>query len=182
MEFTYRSAVKYGGVGRHLPIVMIEDPTTLGRSLLVGKSNPSNHPRRRFFSAECSLQYLFAAEFVYGTVILTVKVSILSLYYRIFPTRSMKFSTLVLGAMTLAWWAAVVLVSAFQCSPIQKTWHPLMMGGHCLNKNTFFLGNAIPNIVLDVLFLILPIREVWGLQLDMAQKLAILSIFMLGGL
>ncbi|RSL65169.1 hypothetical protein CEP54_004296 [Fusarium duplospermum] len=125
---------------------------------------------------------LFIGEFTYGTVLCTIKAAILLMYYRIFPTRFMKLGGYVLGGMTFAWWVAVVFVSIFQCVPVQKTWHPFMEGGHCLDKNQFFLGNSIPNIITDALILCLPVYEVSKLQVRRSQKLAIIGIFLLGGI
>ncbi|KAJ3455464.1 hypothetical protein MRS44_016946 [Fusarium solani] len=153
-------AVHYGGVGRHLAVVVMEDPDIFGRSMLC----------------------LFIGEFTYGTVLCTIKAAILLMYYRVFPTRFMKFGGYVLGAITFAWWVAVVFVSIFQCVPVHKTWHPFMEGGHCLDKNQFFLGNSIPNIITDALILCLPVYEVSKLQVRRSQKFAIIGIFLLGGI
>ncbi|KAM6506358.1 hypothetical protein FSOLCH5_013345 [Fusarium solani] len=128
------------------------------------------------------LQCLFIGEFTYGTVLCTIKAAILLMYYRVFPTRFMKFGGYVLGAITFAWWVAVVFVSIFQCVPVHKTWHPFMEGGHCLDKNQFFLGNSIPNIITDALILCLPVYEVSKLQVRRSQKFAIIGIFLLGGM
>lgn len=93
----------------------------------------------------------------------------------------MKIGAFSLAAMTIAWWIAVVLVTIFQCSPVHKMWHPSMLEGHCLKKTDFFLGNAIPNIVTDMLILMLPVYEVRRLHVAKAQKVAIGTMFLLGG-
>ncbi|KAL6365162.1 hypothetical protein LRP88_01143 [Fusarium phalaenopsidis] len=122
-------AVHYGGVGRHLAVVLMEDQDIFGRSMLC----------------------LFIGEFTYGTVLCTIKAAILLMYYRIFPTRFMKFGGYVLGGMTFAWWIAVIFVSIFQCVPVQKTWHPFMEGGHCLDKNQVVVISCIRlKVVIDL--------------------------------
>ncbi|KAF4945350.1 hypothetical protein FSARC_14447 [Fusarium sarcochroum] len=153
-------SVYTGGVGRHLPVVLKEDPDMLGRSLFC----------------------LFLGEIAYGTALFTVKQSILLLYQRIFPTRFMRVAGFLLGGLSAAWWLVVVFISVFQCTPIKKMWHPFMEEGKCLDSNKFFLGNLIPNIIIDVLILALPVYEVLRLQIRRAQKIAIASIFLLGGL
>ncbi|KAJ3531156.1 hypothetical protein NM208_g9006 [Fusarium decemcellulare] len=153
-------AVYYGGVGKHLAVNLMKDPDIFRKSLLC----------------------LFIAEFTYGTVIFTIKAAILVMYCRIFPTRFMKLGACALGGLTLAWWLAVIFVSIFQCSPIRKAWLPFMEEGACLDKNKFFLGNSIPNIVTDALILSLPVYEVSKLQVRRSQKVAILGMFLLGGL
>ena len=113
-----------------------------------------------------------------------IKFSILSLYCRIFPTRTLKLGAYILGIIVLLWWLATILVSFFQCQPIAMNWNRALSGtgGHCLDDVKFFLGNAIPNVVTDVLILALPVREVWQLQLPKSQKLAVVGMFLLGGL
>ncbi|KAK1455982.1 hypothetical protein CCUS01_10342 [Colletotrichum cuscutae] len=40
---------------------------------------------------------------------------------------------------------------------------------------------SIPNIIFDILMVVLPIREVWALQMGREKKLAISGVFLLGG-
>ena len=44
------------------------------------------------------------------------------------------------------------------------------------------MGSQIPNIVLDVLILILPISAVLQLQMSTVKKISVSTIFLLGGL
>lgn len=104
------------------------------------------------------------------------------MYYRIFPTRSMKIGGYVLGGLTLAWWIAIVFTTIFQCTPIDKAWKPFMEQGKCIDKNKFFIGNSIPNIVADALIISLPVWEVSKVQVPRSQRVAIAGIFLLGGL
>ena len=43
-------------------------------------------------------------------------------------------------------------------------------------------GITAPNLALDVLLLVLPLIPLWSLKLDKARKIALISIFLLGGL
>ncbi|KAF5630076.1 integral membrane protein [Fusarium sp. NRRL 52700] len=158
------ASVAYGGVGKPLAVNMAQDPNRLGRAQLVC-GNP-----------------LFLTEFVYGTVLCTIKVGILLMYYRIFPTKSMRIGGYILGGMTFSWWIGIIFASIFQCSPVDKAWKPFMKGGTCLDKNRFFIGNSIPNIVMDAMIIALPVFEVSKVQVPRSQKIAIAGIFLLGGL
>lgn len=46
----------------------------------------------------------------------------------------------------------------------------------------FFIGNAVPNIITDWALLILPLPYVWRIHRSAIQKIAIYSVFALGGL
>ncbi|KAM0285103.1 hypothetical protein ACHAO9_008934 [Fusarium lateritium] len=154
------ASVYFGGVGKPLAVNMMQDQGRLGRAQLC----------------------LFLTEFVYGTVLCTIKAGILLMYYRIFPTRSMKIGGYILGGLTFAWWIGIVFTSIFQCTPVDKAWKPFMEGGVCLDKNRFFIGNSIPNIVMDAMIIGLPVFEVSKVQVPRSQKIAIAGIFLLGGL
>ena len=44
----------------------------------------------------------------------------------------------------------------------------------------FFIANAIPNIITDILMLLVPVPGIWSLQLRISQKIAVFGIFALG--
>ncbi|KAK4214763.1 hypothetical protein QBC37DRAFT_439912 [Rhypophila decipiens] len=151
-------AVQQGGAGRHMTVNMI-----LGMERI-----------------EALNLYLYIGEYLYFTMVAVIKASILAMYYRIFPTRSMKWGVYILGATVALWWAAIILVTIFQCQPVHKAYKPFMPTGTCLPKEQFFFGNSIPNVIQDAFILALPAREVWRLQVSIRQKLAILGVFVLG--
>lgn len=150
--------VYYGGVGRHLAVIMMTEPKLLNNSLLG----------------------LFVAESVYATVISLVKASMLAMYHRIFPTPFMNRAGYILGAVVFMWWAAVCIGSWVQCQPVQKAWYP-SMEGKCFDTNMYLLSNAIPNIITDISILCLPMYEVYRLQVPRLQKSGLSGIFLLGG-
>ena len=127
-------------------------------------------------------QCLFAYEFLYGTSILTIKLSVLSLYRRIFSVPKFKLAANIVQGVVIAWWIAVILVSIFSCNPINGFWDKLYTKSKCINTEHFFIGNAVPNIATDIVILILPLREIWHLNTQRHQKVALSFIFLLGGL
>lgn len=86
-------------------------------------------------------QLLYASQMVYPTVIMTAKLSILSLYWRLFPTRFMKQGCIVLAVLTVMWWIAGVLVDIFQCSPVKKAFEPPMTPDRCIDQNAYCLAS-----------------------------------------
>ncbi|KAL4944497.1 hypothetical protein BDV06DRAFT_233191 [Aspergillus oleicola] len=122
---------------------------------------------------------LMAYECVYSATIAVIKIAILLLYIRIFPTRSFRIAAYILGAITIAWAISIVCVSVFQCTPVAKSWDP-MLSGSCINLKGSFIGNAVPNILTDVAILSLPVRMVWKLQAPVAYRVGVIGLFMLG--
>lgn len=56
-----------------------------------------------------------------------------------------------------------------------------MATAQCMDRLGLFLGNAIPNIVIDVFILALPLYEVANLQMTKIKKMGVFAIFLLGG-
>lgn len=127
-----------------------------------------------------SLQLLYASQMVYACGIMTAKLSILALYWRLFPTITMKRGCLVLAALTIMWCIAGVLVDIFQCTPVGKAFDISLPEGHCISQVGYCLGMIIPNILIDVAILCLPTFEVSKLHLPRGQRCALASVFLLG--
>lgn len=103
------------------------------------------------------------------------------MYWRIFPTRFIKWSARILGFLVLTWWLGCIFVTVFGCQPVRKTWDT-SVPGTCLDKAEVFMGKAIPNFSIDFLILFLPLVEVSKLHMKQAQKFALAGVFLLGAL
>lgn len=108
------------------------------------------------------------------------KLSTLALYYRIFRTaRRLRLTCLVLGAIITVWFIVGEVLNFFRCmTPLGV---PDSVAGPCVISDpqwNYYV--AIPTVVFDVLVVALPIREVWGLQLQPYQRIAVIGIFALG--
>ncbi|CAG8885681.1 unnamed protein product [Penicillium egyptiacum] len=124
---------------------------------------------------------LVVYECIYVIAIAVIKVSILLMYCRIFPTREIRIASMILGGISVAWCIAIILVSIFQCTPIARAWDT-RIPGTCINLKASFIGNAVPNIVTDILILSLPVRVVWRLHASLTHRLSVIGIFLLGSL
>jgi len=110
------------------------------------------------------------------------KIAMLLMYRRIFDTPF--FQRVVVGGVitNIIWWFTMSVSGVFTCVPVQAYWLTETPGKKCFNLLQYDLGYAIINIALDVFILILPIQEVWKLQVTRPQKIAISFIFLIGGL
>ncbi|OOO07976.1 hypothetical protein OAory_01044760 [Aspergillus oryzae] len=122
----------------------------------------------------------FANEISYTLLIPSIKISILLLYRRIFSVRNFRIASLITGGLVVSWCLAVFITVLLQCRPIALNWNKTLEGT-CIDPKQFFFGNAISNLLIDVVILALPIPMVLQLQLRLSQKLTILGIFLLGG-
>lgn len=124
-------------------------------------------------------QATWTGSFIYAPLIAFVKLSILSLYYNAFPSRFMKISVWILAAITVAWGIALCLVGLLSCLPIEKSWNPTLPG-HCIDLYEYYYGLQIPNIVTDFAILVLPFKDIYGLNLPAKRLIQIGAVLALG--
>jgi len=153
-NFSFGITCIHFGVGRHLPAVSDEDLINFKKTL-------------------------YAFNLVYVTTPPTIKLCILLMYRRLFPTRQFKLAVYILGSVLLIWWLSTFLLGVVNCRPIQGFWDPTV-AATCINFENYSVGYAVVNILTDVIILVLPIRVVWNLQLPRGQKVALTFIFLLG--
>ncbi|KAI0902725.1 hypothetical protein F4823DRAFT_629953 [Ustulina deusta] len=125
---------------------------------------------------------LFIAELTYTGVIVFVKFSILALYWRIFnKNSSIKLPVVILSTTVGAWGIAVFLLTVLQCIPIRGLWDKTVDAACNVDSQKFLFGISIPNILIDIILLALPIPYVVRLNVSTNQKRVLVTIFLLGG-
>jgi hypothetical protein len=77
---------------------------------------------------------------------------------------------------------AFLLVTIFQCRPIEYVWNKDIKGGKCVNYNAVAWANAAINIQQDLLILLLPVNALRQLQLGFKKKVGMYTMFGVGGL
>ncbi|MCJ1416676.1 hypothetical protein MMC32_003014 [Xylographa parallela] len=121
----------------------------------------------------------YAYETVYTIGITLAKYSILLFYSRIFKEHYFKIALWVTTGLVTAWFVAIELSVLLECIPIHSLWD--FGPGHCINLQAFFLGSGVPNVILNTVILVLPLPMIWTLQIERSQKIALSSVFLLGG-
>ena len=149
---------KYGGVGRHLPALELTDPTKI----------------------VSWAKFLIAVEWIYLAAAILPKLAILSMYLRIFTTRSYRRSVYVLAVVLIMTFLAGGLTGSLGCQPLAFFWDSTIPGGHCININAFFRWISLPNIVTDIAMLVLPQPLIWTLQATRNQKIGLTLTFLTG--
>ncbi|KAG0157579.1 hypothetical protein PDIDSM_4764 [Penicillium digitatum] len=125
------------------------------------------------------LKTLFTGSILYTGCIASIKLSILMLYRRLFPVKTMKFAVHVVSLIVTIWASCGILAGCFACIPTEKLWHPMLEGG-CIDLSKFYYGLQVPNIATDAIILLMPMHIVWNLPIAKAQKLGLSGIFILG--
>ncbi|KAF2153683.1 hypothetical protein K461DRAFT_114435 [Myriangium duriaei CBS 260.36] len=124
---------------------------------------------------------LFTAEVTYTGVVVFVKLAILALYWRIFNRSSIRLPIAILSTAVSMWGIAAFLMALLQCIPTRGLWDKTIKASCKVDVQKSFLAISIPNIVIDILLLFLPIPYIKRLNVPKDQKKALMSIFLLGG-
>ena len=170
--------VVHHGLGRHIELLEIEEWESLEQGL------------------EISIIWGFFYVIVNGMT----RYSVLLFYWRIFHVPSFKVPVLGVAAVVTASIVAGVgpprvnplkprltrvraqiVTLAVTCIPLEAVWD-LGVGGRCMNLDRIYLGNSIPGTVIDAILLAMPVPMLLRVQVNKAQKLALLGVFALGGL
>jgi len=147
-------SVNYGG-GKHLWALTISDFTKVWK-------------------------LLFGYVMIYATAVTFTKVSIIVFYRRIF---GITYSFYVCLFLAVGYWITIIIVANVGCRPLSFFWtqytDPTALGT-CIDFPKFFFGNGIAAMLIDVIILCVPVPIVWRLQMATTQKLAVVSILLLG--
>ncbi|KAK1584958.1 uncharacterized protein LY79DRAFT_559905 [Colletotrichum navitas] len=124
-------------------------------------------------------KYLVVAEILYAWNLGWTKLSLMLMYYRIFHIPFFKKMTWFVIVFVFAWVVCITFLFIFICVPVEKLWYP-QLPGHCINQVATWIANAASTIFTDLLILLLPLPQVWKLQLQKAEKIALTFAFGLG--
>ncbi|KAG8156608.1 hypothetical protein KVR01_013559 [Diaporthe batatas] len=128
--------------------------------------------------------YLFAIGVVYTMAAMTIKLSIILLYIRVFSTAHTIFRHCIHGAllMTMALGATFTVVITSSCRPLQYFWtrYDGVSEGTCIDLGSFFAAFSVMNVSLDVFLLVLPIPMVLKLQMSARKKTIVCALMLLG--
>lgn len=122
---------------------------------------------------------MMAFECTYVTTIFAIKSSLLLMYNRMFPVRSIRIASIVLWTCTAILTIVVVFFVIFQCTPVAKTWSQLMPG-QCVNRRALIIYSALLNIITDFAILGLPVGSVWNLEIRRNHKYILTCVFLSG--
>lgn len=118
----------------------------------------------------------------YFTVIALVQVSILIFYRRIFFPSFFHWTSVVLIGICTAWFVTgIVIEIGYPSHPIGWYFPGSSGADFHINYLKFWLTMGIIEVFLELIILILPIREVYQLQLSAEKKICCSLIFALGG-
>ncbi|CAL8581168.1 hypothetical protein XPA_006871 [Xanthoria parietina] len=121
-----------------------------------------------------------ATQILFGCSITATKLSILFFYNRLFPYRTFYMVSLITGIVSILWWMGLMLTAFLHCRPFAYNWDRSIPNGHCVDDNLVGYTITSINIVGDLVVLILPIPWLWGMNMAVPKRMAVVGLFVLG--
>lgn len=127
------------------------------------------------------LKYIYVYSVFYWTIIPLVEVSILIFYRRVFFPSSFRWISAILIAICTGWFIAGIIIEIGYPGYSIDYWFPGSAHTHWnLDYLKFWLVMGIIEVTLEVIILILPIRELYHLQLSAEKRMLCSLIFAMG--
>ncbi|KAF2196640.1 hypothetical protein GQ43DRAFT_435834 [Delitschia confertaspora ATCC 74209] len=125
------------------------------------------------------LRNVFIANILYTFCISTIKFSVLAFYWRLFAVNA-RISIYIVTFMAVSWCTAIFFCVLFSCIPVQAAWDITIVGAKCIPIRSIYLGGSVPNVVLDLILVLLPVPYVMRLNAPLAQRIVLAGMFALG--
>ncbi|ETS88252.1 hypothetical protein PFICI_02080 [Pestalotiopsis fici W106-1] len=129
-----------------------------------------------------TLLYFFVEEYLYTFLVVFTKISILCLYIRVFAVYRFRLLCYILIGFTLAFGISCWVSTGFNCVPITFMWQGWdgQHSGTCMDTSKQAFALAGVNMGLDILVFLLPIPQLWALQMSLKRKLGVILMFTVG--
>ncbi|QKX61311.1 uncharacterized protein TRUGW13939_08459 [Talaromyces rugulosus] len=126
-----------------------------------------------------ALKYFWLFQVTYKLVLGLTKLSFLTFYLRIFPSK--RFHMICYGTMVVILGGVIgfVFATIFQCLPVQGSWHK-EIHSTCINNAWFRWWWAGYTTSTDIWICLLPMPLLARLQLDKVRKIGVMLMFALG--
>lgn len=109
------------------------------------------------------------------------KLTMLSLFLRIFVNRQQRRASYIIAIILLATALANIIANVTQCVPLDYLWDK-HGDGTCFNQNSYWRWASLPNILTDILMLGLPVPVILGTQMGWRDKAGVGVTFFAGSL
>ncbi|KAH7119214.1 hypothetical protein EDB81DRAFT_733007 [Dactylonectria macrodidyma] len=126
--------------------------------------------------------YFYVVSIIYLFQVTTLKLAMLYLYLRIFPSEGMRKVIWGTGALVCAFGIAFILASIIACQPISYIWTKWdgEHEGRCVNIALIAWMNAAISISLSLWLIAIPLWKVRSLNMKREKKFGVAIMFILG--
>ncbi|RMJ16021.1 hypothetical protein CDV36_004272 [Fusarium kuroshium] len=130
-------------------------------------------------NAKPIFQIFYVTQILYILIQVSAKASLLAFYSRVFTSRGFRIAVWSAAAFLVGHGIIFLGLVIFQCTPISSIWNR-NLENKCLNLTAIGYAGGVFSIVEDIVIFIMPIPELWKLQLGGRKKAALLFMFSIG--
>ncbi|KAL4784888.1 hypothetical protein BJX76DRAFT_347454 [Aspergillus varians] len=149
--------------GRHIETVTHEDLESFWRIR-------TRDPRH-------SADFLFGHFYMFAIV--SMKVSVLALYHRAFPSVMLQRFIIATGTAIVLWLVITEFLLGFICQPAKSCWR-LDIEGKCLNLVSLSYSIVTMNLLTDLWIFILPLPVIFRMRISRTKKILLCGPFVVG--
>ncbi|TIC99567.1 hypothetical protein CH35J_005050 [Colletotrichum higginsianum] len=132
-------------------------------------------------SHEVGAKWLFAAWYIYVSMIWSLKGIMLFFFARVTKTLPEERLVKVVSVVTVAGYLATLGVVTGHCRPMHKLWQVYPYPGDDCSQNTSkYYALVSTNVATDIMIMYIPIPLLWRLQTTLKKKLAFGLMFCAG--
>ena len=125
------------------------------------------------------IQQLFVCQCLHALSLTLVKLSIISTYWRVFPSKTMRRTLLVLATLITAVAISTLFGTIFQCTPIAGAWN-FNLQRKCYRVEYVLYYSTAFSAFSDILVCLLPLPFFWKLSIPHKEKVIVSCLFGLG--
>lgn len=128
--------------------------------------------------------YFYVQQILYLYLVATIKLSLLFFYLSIFPGKGVRAVLWLTVAFTAVFGLTFILLSVFQCTPIEFYWlrYVQQSKGHCTRINLLGWIHGGVSVAIDVWMICIPLWQIRTLELHWKKKVGAVIMFLTGAL
>lgn len=144
-----------------------------------GEHRPAHdHPACTANNGAINLQIILPAQLLFVTTVVTVKMSVLIFYYRVFTSRAMRLMTKLTIGLVVVWGLGNLLQVLLVCHITPQGWR--LLAGVCPGVGMSTMATGVFNCATNVIISILPIYTIWSLRrVSISTKFHLSAVFLL---
>ncbi|KAE8376655.1 hypothetical protein BDV26DRAFT_231244 [Aspergillus bertholletiae] len=128
------------------------------------------------------LKYFYAFTLLYKAQISLAKISVCLFLLRIFQSKMFRIGAFTIIALNAAIGITWLFTDSLRCIPVRLAWDQWATGevGRCVNFIAVTFVNAYVNIAVDTVMVLMPVYEVFKLNLSARKKAGVSVMFAMG--
>ncbi|KAI9671071.1 MAG: hypothetical protein M1831_005156 [Alyxoria varia] len=107
----------------------------------------------------------------------TTRLSVFCLYLRLFRGKKVRMVCWVFLGFVVCQYLGFAIAGILQCRPVRYFWDKTVEGGECFPVDPFYRYTSVPNIIIDLCMVLIPIPSVWQLNTSKLRKTGLSLIF-----